>query len=347
MPKPVLMTPHNLRAMRNGTLLRGMTTASKMDRLNTTWGKQKQWFRYDDTEPLNFAWAWQQWELKYPCPLTERHIWPAFSPTGNERPLSPSVAASTHKALLNHAIGFAEALERFIHSYRATLASKLAEARARGAEIDDTTIQVALRWKTIASLLRYVKMTPKAYADMTDVALRTDAGQSVAPDLPEYEPTGTFDAVIASLEAMGVGPPAPSTTSAETAVAPHQRAPSTAPPAATTTFVHTATLDTIDVVGCATPVKDLGRDSWGLIGTTVTLPNQAWGDDLVGDTLCTIDYFIGKHKFSGSTATAYTVSYEGDSSNYAMRASFILRYLEPAKRRSLRKQQPEPRAVPG
>ena len=346
-PKPVLMTPHNLQAMRNGTLLRGMTTASKMDRLNTTWGKQKQWFRYDDTEPLNFAWAWQQWELKYPCPLTERHIWPAFSPTGNERPLSPSVAASTHKALLNHAIGFAEALERFIHSYRATLASKLAEARARGAEIDDTTIQVALRWKTIASLLRYVKMTPKAYADMTDVALRTDAGQSVAPDLPEYEPTGTFDAVIASLEAMGVGPPAPSTTSAETAVAPHQRAPSTAPPAATTTFVHTATLDTIDVVGCATPVKDLGRDSWGLIGTTVTLPNQAWGDDLVGDTLCTIDYFIGKHKFSGSTATAYTVSYEGDSSNYAMRASFILRYLEPAKRRSLRKQQPEPRAVPG
>ena len=58
-------------------------------------------------------------------------------------------------ALLNHTIGFAEALDRFIHSYCATLASKLAEARAQGAKIDDTTIQVALRWKTIASLLRY------------------------------------------------------------------------------------------------------------------------------------------------------------------------------------------------
>ena len=111
--------------------------------------------------------------------------------------------------------------------------------------------------------------------------------------------------------------------------------------------VRATTPDAIDVVGCATPVKNLGRDSWGLIGTTVTLPNRVWGDDLVGDTLCTIDYFIGKHKFSDSTATAYTVSYEGDPSNYAMRADFIMRHLEPAKRKLLRKQQPEPRAVPG
>ena len=58
---------------------------------------------------------------------------------------------------------------------------------------------MALRWKTIASLLQYVKMTPTAYADMTDLALQTDAGQSVAPDLPEYEPIGTLDAVLASL----------------------------------------------------------------------------------------------------------------------------------------------------
>ena len=47
--------------------------------------------------------------------------------------------------------------------------------------------------------------------------------------------------------------------------------------------VRATTPDAIDVVGCATPVKNLGRDSWGLIGTTVTLPNQAWGDDLVTD----------------------------------------------------------------
>ena len=44
---------------------------------------------------------------------------------------------------------------------------------------------------------------------MTDVALRTDAGQRVAPDLPEYEPNSTLDAVVAALGAMGATPPAP------------------------------------------------------------------------------------------------------------------------------------------
>ena len=80
--------------------------------------------------------------------------------------------------------------------------------------------------------------------------------------------------------------------------------------------------------------------------TTTSCGPTAWEDDLDGDTLCTIDYFIGKHKFSSSTNAVYTVSYKGDPSNYAMRADFIMRYLEPAKRKSLRK-QPGPRAVPG
>ena len=178
------------------------------------------------------------------------------------------------------------------------------------------------------------------------MALRTDAGQSVAPDLPEYEPTDTLDAVVASLNAMGEKPPVPPVTTDETAVAPRQQSHSTALPATIVATDHSTVPNTIDVVGCATPVKNMGRDSWGLIGTTVTLPNCAWEDDLVGDTLCTIDYFIGKHKFSDSTATAYTVSYEGDPSNYAMRADFVMRHLEPTKRTSLRK-QPGPRAVPG
>ena len=38
-PKPIPMTPENLKSMRNGTLLRASPTASKMDRLNITWGK--------------------------------------------------------------------------------------------------------------------------------------------------------------------------------------------------------------------------------------------------------------------------------------------------------------------
>ena len=104
--------------------------------------------------------------------------------------------------------------------------------------------------------------------------------QSVAPDLPEYEPTGTcFDAVVASLDAMGAKPPVPPAATAETTVAPRQQSHSTASPARIIATVRATAPDTIDVVGCATPVKNLGRDSWGLIGTTaVTLPNCAWED---------------------------------------------------------------------
>ena len=38
------------------------------------------WFRYDDQNPLNFAWRWRQWEEAHPCPASERaRTWPAFS----------------------------------------------------------------------------------------------------------------------------------------------------------------------------------------------------------------------------------------------------------------------------
>ena len=67
---------------KNGCLLRSRSAPSKCDRLNVEWGSRDMWFRYDDTNPLNLAWRWQQWELKYPCPESERDRWPAFSPTG-------------------------------------------------------------------------------------------------------------------------------------------------------------------------------------------------------------------------------------------------------------------------
>ena len=76
-------TPEVLASRRNGDLLRGRSAPSKCDRLNIEWGGRDMWFRYDDTNPLNFAWRWQQWETAYPCPERERSLWPAFSPTGN------------------------------------------------------------------------------------------------------------------------------------------------------------------------------------------------------------------------------------------------------------------------
>ena len=73
-------TPETIGTRRKGHLVKGRSSASKCDRLNMEWGSKEMYFRYDDGNPLNFAWRWQQWELEFPCPECERAIWPAFSP---------------------------------------------------------------------------------------------------------------------------------------------------------------------------------------------------------------------------------------------------------------------------
>ena len=148
---------------------------------------------------------------------------------------------------------------------------------------------------------------------------------------------------------LGDKPPAPPTSPDKPIVAPSQQARNATSPASTVAAGHSTTPDAIDVVGCAAPVKNIGRDSWGLRCRHNSDSSQlrvAWENDADGDTLCTIDYFIGKHQFSSNTVAAYTVSYNGDPGNCAMRADFIMRHLEPAKRASLRK-QPGPRTVSG
>ena len=48
-------TPEVVAGRANGHLLRGRSAPSKCDRLNIEWGGRDMWFRYDDTNPLNFA----------------------------------------------------------------------------------------------------------------------------------------------------------------------------------------------------------------------------------------------------------------------------------------------------
>ena len=69
---PLPDTPATRASRRNGDLLRGRSAPSKCDRLNIEWGSRDMWFRYDDTNPANFAWRWRQWEDAYPCPPDER-----------------------------------------------------------------------------------------------------------------------------------------------------------------------------------------------------------------------------------------------------------------------------------
>ena len=175
--------------------------------------------RYDDSDPLNFAYEWQQWELKYDtCPLDMRDKWPAFSATGNAVSITSGEASHMHKELLTVAIGADLAAPRTLHAYRATLASKFAAARAAGIPVSDGSNQpdtlFHLRWKTLAALQSYVKLTPQAFADNTALAARMDAGPHLSRDLPEYEPHNTVFDIEQSLEIMSLRGDAPPNDSA-------------------------------------------------------------------------------------------------------------------------------------
>ena len=122
-------TAATVASRKNGDLLRGRSAPSKCDRLNVEWGARDMWFRYDDQNPLNFAWRWRQWEEAHPCPASERARWPAFSPTGDGRPFTGGQADGLLRVVLGMAMTAAEAAQRTWHSCRITLATRLRDAR--------------------------------------------------------------------------------------------------------------------------------------------------------------------------------------------------------------------------
>ena len=322
-----------------GNLLRGKSAPSKCDRLNLEWSKQLQWFRLDEDDPLNFAYAFQQWELAHPCPLHERGNWPAFSPTGDMHPFSPSAAAHDHQQLLSASIGAIDAADRTIHSYRASLVSAMYVAKAKGNhEFTEGVMQAHVRHKTLDAMYGYGKMTPSNFADNIAKLTTMDPSLAKREDLPEHEPAATLQAVEAILEDMG--------GSSSSGAAPATAAPSAArgaraAAAAAGGAVPAAPLANafVTVVGCPEPVRDLGTDSWHLVGCPIELPNDLWGEG-GGTTMCTITHFIGKHEFPGPPAkvqVAYTVAIDGDDDHYAVRASTVARHIEPIKRKALRK----------
>ena len=170
------MTPANLRAAENGHYIRGRSAPSKCDRDNITWGAVDQWFRIDRSNPLNFAHRWVEWELAYPCPVDQRHRWPAFSPSGDATPFSPSVATDWLQQLMVTTIGAVEAALRSWHAFRVTIACALlaTERYKANPQTGDAIIQTLVRWKTPDSIRVYGKMLPSEYADHVDAVTRTD-----------------------------------------------------------------------------------------------------------------------------------------------------------------------------
>ena len=331
------MTPAMIASRSNGDYLRGTSVESKCDPLNLHWGAQRQWFRMDESNPIDFAHCWRTYELKYPCPLSERADWPAFSPHGNSARFTHATSAATHRQLLVAAIGADAAAQRTIHSYRATLASALAKARAEGRkDIVDGVIQVLERWKSVDAMQNYTRMTPATYAEYVHIGTTTDAGSAVRDDIPTIEPTehlAALDDAVAELEtgdAPKVATPAgPSNARRVIGQSDDDGTRDAAPAAAT-----------FDVVGGAS-VTALGRDSWGLVGTTMNIENALWDPAASGSTACFVAAYVGKLQYGGATTkhASYVVTDPTDGCHYPVRASYLVtRVGDPAHKRRLRKQ---------
>ena len=89
-------------------------------------------------------------------------------------------------------------------------------------------------------------------------------------------------------------------------------------------------------------VAALGEDSWGLVGTDASIPNELWGSDDGDATRCRIAAFIGKHRYArGGAAPSYVITDTASGYHYAVKASFLARHLDdPADRRRLAKAAP-------
>ena len=183
--------------------------------------------------------------------------------------------------------------------------------------------------------MSYNKMTPQAFASNIQAALDTDAGGTIHEEMPTIEPRDTLMEMEATIAAMAITDkvqssdrtPAPTTS----------REPATG-------AADEPTKTTIPVVGYAQPLVSLAPDSWGIVGTSVTLPNSLWGETDGASTPCVINHYVGKIRF-GTQRTAYhayVVSMEHDQGNYAIRADTIVQYHK--RKRALSK-LPQPRVL--
>lgn len=352
--EPTPTTPASLAAVKNGHLVRATSAASKCDRLNVDWSKQKQWFRHDDADPLNFAAAWVRYELKYPCAMETRRSWPAFSPAGDETCFTSSQFVSQHKQLLVHSIGAEDAEGRTPHSHRASFISALAAARATGKhpELTDAVCQVHLRWKNVDSMLSYMKMQPHAFANNVRVGTDADPGLHGREDTPEVEPVGALREISHMVAMLGIkqskgAPPKGDEQPRQGKECAKRAMPDSAVPQEATASL----VEDIEVVGNDKAVCTKGQDSWHLLGTTHAIPNGLWINDCmectrttkcdtcVETTRCMVSHYLGTYAFlGGGKRQAYTITPEDEPDvNYAVRADYLLSRLAPAQRAALSK----------
>ena len=337
-------TPEVINSRYTGCLLRGRSSPSKCDRLNVDWGASDMWFRYDNTNPLNFAWRWQQWELEYPCPEHERHVWPAFSPSGDSVPFTSAKARACLNTLLLRAMSPVEAAKRSWHACRVTIATRLFAARgSKSGEIPrdeiEGVIQSVVRWKTVEAMRIYARMGRHAYADYVDLATNTDADAQIPDDLPECDPSGLMDELAdtaAALEAderaaakaakaarRDAAGAARDADDARPAAGKKKRRPDPASGAPSSSAASASTERAMFDLGDGIAARDAGDESWCVVGQELKMCNTFWGIDNGLKSDCRVVGYIGKFAFADGTASAHTYVVECEGHCYPARHTAV------------------------
>ena len=176
----------------DGSIIRSQNVPSKTDRSCRKWGGRFMFYRCNSADPLNFGCAWRRYEVGWPCPESERGLWPAFSPNGDDVPFAPARARALLTELLTITAGAECAADHAWHDFRATVASALI-----GTKHSPETAQAMVCWASPASVALYGQMSMADMADAADVITLTDASRHAHLPLPHLGP----ETQIASAEA--------------------------------------------------------------------------------------------------------------------------------------------------
>lgn len=348
--KPLVPDEAAWASLSNGDMIRGHSAPSKCDRDNVSFGAVAQWFRFDDSNPLNFAAAYTNWEINFPCPVDKRDEWPAFSNLGNNVPFTTSLARKMLEKLMLATIGPEEAALRSFHAFRVTIACALMarpEYKTNPAA-QEALIQLMVRWKTPESVRVYARMLPTDYADHVDSITTTDGHplRGMAESVTIDPATGYEDieSCIVELESLSVKrsrkqPAAesddfvpPTAKAKPDSVSPIEEPKRTARKTASddsglvagAKTVVPETLTTYDCVGYG-HIEFTQTDPKSLTGLMVKIPNSVWPgyEQDRAKTNCQIVGFAKDQRIPGSNVLgAYIV--ETDGNYYAFSKSFYV-----------------------
>ena len=239
------------------------STGSKCDADNSHWGSRDMWARYDSDNEFNLPVVWAKYELKYPCPLSQRRAWPMASPTGDGKPFKLAGAAADHKTICVLALGETEGRKITPHVHRVTLATSIMALD----DGDEPTAQAMVRHKTVEALRTYYKFLPTKYADVLDRATRVDAAKHTNLTCPEIDPFAEVERIDATIDGIE------QTTDTAT------RKGKGGGRSATNDDACTISQFVIGEMPDGAPIyvdADTENDPHNVVGESVSLPNELW-----------------------------------------------------------------------